>query len=115
MALCALSSDIAASALISSRSCARVIISKSCSINHGPLRLVLGHCCFCTHFIQIMRQGVHLLLAFLLCSNQGLISAGSISERLISVGKLSLSIPSVPVSLFKKGSCFFQGVLVGMA
>merc|ERR1719158_1902915 len=59
MALCALSSDIAASALISSRSCARVFISKSCSINHGPLRLVLGHCCFCTHFIQIMRQGDH--------------------------------------------------------
>merc|ERR550519_3236411 len=36
-------------------------ISQARSIHHCFLSLIFGHCSFCSHFIQIMAQCVHLL------------------------------------------------------
>merc|ERR1719481_2194264 len=90
-------------------------ISKPCSINHGPLSLVLGHGSLGTHLIQVMGEAAHLLLALLPGSHEGLVGAGGVSEGLVGVSKLSLGIPPVPVSLLQQGPGFLKGILVSVA
>merc|ERR1711963_1244128 len=90
------------------------LLSKSSSINHGSLGLVLGHLGLRGHLIQVVSEVVHLSLALGLGTVDGLVGAGLLRQSLIGVGKLLLNHPPVSVRLFQKGAGLLQSILVGV-
>merc|ERR1711973_250090 len=91
------------------------LISKSSSINHGTLGLVIRHLCLRCHLIKIMAKGIELLLTLGFSSIDCLVGAGLVRKCLIGISKLLLNHSPVPIRLLKESSCLLKGILVGIA
>merc|ERR1719350_2041236 len=120
MARWAFSSDRDASPAISSQSACRVWISDSSfisqagGVNHGALGLLLGQGCLSGHLVTVGLQGLDLRLELHLGSLDGLVGAGLVRQRLVSVLQLLLDHAAGAVGLLKQGAGLLQSILVGI-
>merc|ERR1719282_2138348 len=90
-------------------------ISKTSSINHGTLGLVIRHLGLGGHLIQIVTQSIELLLTLGLGPIDGLVLAGLVGQVLVGVRQLLLDHPPVPIGLFQKSASLLKSILVGIA
>merc|ERR1719510_64007 len=89
-------------------------ISKTSSINHGLLGLLLGEGGLRGHLIQISLKSSSLIVQLLLGSLDGLVGAGLLTESLVGISQLLLHHPPGTVCLLQEGAGLLKGILVGV-
>merc|ERR1719394_1458958 len=87
------------------------LISKTSSVDHGLLRLVLGNPALADHLLQISLQSLHLRVELPLRSLKSLVLQSAVGELLHHVGELLLSSSSLAISVLQLGLRLLQ--LVG--
>merc|ERR1719322_770886 len=85
--------------------------SKTSSIHHGTGSLLLGQSCLVGHLIKISIHVVDFILELPLGGRESLVSVGGISKLFIGVREVLLQLSSGSVSLLKKTSSLFKGIL----
>merc|ERR1719411_944893 len=77
------------------------LISKTSSVDHGLLRLVLGNPALADHLLQIGLRSLHLRVELPLCSLKRLVLQSAVGELLHHVGELLLSSSSLTISVLQ--------------
>merc|ERR1719464_1327938 len=90
------------------------LISQAGGVNHGALGLLLRQGSLSSHLVTVSLQGLDLRLELHLGSLDGLVGAGLVGQRLVSVLKLLLDHATGAVSLLQEGAGLFKSVLVGV-
>merc|ERR1719336_1297010 len=89
-------------------------ISKTSSINHGTLGLLLGQRSLTSHLVTVSLEGLDLRLQLHLGSLDGLVGAGLVRQGLVGVLQLLLHHTAGTVSLLPEGAGLLKSVLVGV-
>merc|ERR1719471_1105009 len=89
-------------------------ISKTSSINHGALGLLLGQRSLTSHLVTVRLEGLDLRLQLHLGSLDGLVGAGLVGQGLVGVLQLLLHHTAGTVSLLQEGAGLLKSVLVGV-
>merc|ERR1719322_2209234 len=89
-------------------------ISKTGSINHGALGLLLGQRSLTSHLVTVSLEGLDLRLQLHLGSLDGLVGAGLVGQGLVCVLQLLLHHTAGAVSLLQESAGLLKSVLVGV-
>merc|ERR1719422_1811545 len=89
-------------------------ISKTSSINHGTLGLLLGQRSLTSHLVTVSLEGLDLRLQLHLGSLDCLVGAGLVGQGLVGVLQLLLHHTAGTVSLLQEGAGLLKGILVGV-
>merc|ERR1719322_2387991 len=89
-------------------------ISKTSSINHGTLGLLLGQRSLTSHLVTVSLESLDLRLQLHLGSLDGLVGAGLVGQGLVGVLQLLLHHTAGTVSLLQEGAGLLKGVLIGV-
>merc|ERR1711962_1405786 len=81
------------------------LISKTSSVDHGLLGLVLGNPALADHLLQIGLQSLHLRVKLPLCSLKSLVLQSAVGELLHHVGELLLGSTSLTICVLQLGLC----------
>merc|ERR1711962_1720396 len=84
------------------------LISKTSSVDHGLLRLVLGNPALADHLLQIGLQSLHLRVELPLCSLKSLVLQSAVGQLLHHVGELLLGSTSLAISVLQLGLRLLQ-------
>merc|ERR1719232_476145 len=89
-------------------------ISKTSSINHGTLGLLLGQRSLSSHLVTVSLESLDLRLQLHLGSLDCLVGAGLVGQGLVGVLQLLLHHTAGTVSLLQEGAGLLKGILVGV-
>merc|ERR1711962_146712 len=87
------------------------LISKTSSVDHGLLCLVLGNPALADHLLKIGLQSLHLRVELPLCSLKSLVLQSAVGQLFHHVGELLLGSTSLAISVLQLGLRLLQ--LVG--
>merc|ERR1719336_96931 len=90
------------------------LISKTSSINHGTLGILLRQRSLTSHLVTVSLEGLDLRLQLHLGSLDGLVGAGLVRQRLVGVLELLLHHTAGTVSLLQESAGLLKSVLVGV-
>merc|ERR1711962_1318257 len=81
------------------------LISKTSSVDHGLLCLVLGNPALADHLLKIGLQSLHLRVELPLCSLKSLVLQSAVGELFHHVGELLLGSTSLTICVLQLGLC----------
>merc|ERR1719389_195158 len=90
------------------------LVSEAGGVNHGALGLFLRQGSLTGHLVTVGLQGLDLRLELHLGALDGLVGAGLVRQRLVSVLQLLLHHAAGAVSLLQESAGLLQSILVGV-